>query len=207
MRLHKLMPEYESRVRVVEKPYPLEVVGSGAAPRDILEQEWWLAAIQEPAAEFAPYEGDDWPVTTLPAFEAAWCAFRQGEEAGHGYDLRVRRAFFAQGRIIGRREVLLEVAEEVGLDMRRFERDFSGEDARQAVLEECRIGQERYRVRGTPTVMLPDGKKLRHPLAFPQMKDHKVVGVRPLPCCGEGCLEETRKLFEEALSRAGSGES
>lgn len=206
MRLHKLMSEYESRVRVVEKPFPLEVVGSGAAPRDILEQEWWLAAIQEPAAEFAPYEGDDWPVTTLPAFEAAWCALRQGEEAGHGYDLRVRRAFFAESRNIGRREVHLEIAEEAGLDMRRFERDFSGEEARQAVLEECRIGQERYRVRGTPTVMLPDGRKLRHPIAFPQMKDHKVVGVRPLPCCGEGCLEETRKLFEEALCWAGSGE-
>jgi hypothetical protein len=61
--------------------------------------------------------------------------------------------------------------------MRRFERDFCGEEARRAVLEECRIGRERYRVRGTPTVMLPDGRKLRHPIAFPQMKGHKVVGV------------------------------
>ena len=26
--------------------------------------------------------------------------------------------------------------------------------------------------------------------------------VRPLPCCGEGCLEGTRRLLEEALSRA-----
>jgi hypothetical protein len=31
--------------------------------------------------------------------------------------------------------------------------------------------------------------------------------VWPLPCCGEGYVEKTRKLFEEALSRAGSGES
>src|SRR5829696_2147790 len=201
------MPEYEGRVRVRMRSFPLEAVGGEAAPRDILEQEWWLAAIQEPAADFAPYEGDDWPTTTLPAFEASWCAFRQGEEAGHGYDLRVRRAFFAESRNIGRREVLLEIAEEAGLDMRRFERDFSGEEARRAVLEECRIGRERYRVRGTPTVMLPDGRKLRYPIAFPQMKGHKVVGVLPLPCCGEWCLEETRKLFEEALSRAGSGET
>ena len=204
MRLHQLMPEYESRVRVVEKPFPLEVVGSGAAPRDILEQEWWIAAIQEPAAEFAPYEGDDWPVTTLPAFEAAWCAFRQGEEAGHGYDLRVRRAFFAESRNIGRREVLLEIAEEAGLDMRRFERDFSGEEARRAVLEECRIGRERHRVRGTAIVMLPDGRKLRHPIAFPQMKGHKVVGVLPLPCCGEWCLEETRESTMTISARRSS---
>lgn len=206
MRLHKLIPEYEGRVRVVEKPFPLEVLGGEAAPRGLLEQEWWIAAIQEPAAEFAPYEGDDWPTTTLPAFEAAWCAFRQGEEIGHDYDLRVRRAFFAQSRNIGKREVLLEIAGEAGLDMQRFERDFSGEEARRTVLEECRIGQESYEVRSTPTVMLPDGKKLRHPISIPRMKDHEVVGVRPLPCCGEECLDETRKLFEEALSRAGSGE-
>lgn len=199
-----LMPEYEGRVRVVEKPFPLEVFGSGPPPRDVLEQEWWLAAIQEPEADFAPYEGDDWPTTTLPAFEAAWCAFRQGEEAGHDYDLRVRRAFFAQSRNIGRREVLLEIAEEAGLDVRRFERDFSGEEARRAVLEEARAGKERYRVRGTPTVMLSDGTKLKHPIAFPKLQERKVVGVKPLPCCGEGCLEATRKLLEEALSRPGS---
>lgn len=200
MRLHRLMSEYEGRVRVVEKPFPLEVFGSGGPDRGLLEQEWWIAAIQEPLAEFNPYEGDDFPETTLPAFEAAWCAFQQGEDAGHDYDLRVRRAFFAQGRNIGRREVLLEIAEEAGLEMSRFERDFSGDEPRRAVLAEAREGVERYRVRGTPTVMLPSGRKLRHPIAFPRMEDHRVVGVRPLPCCGEGCLEETRTLFEEAAA-------
>jgi predicted DsbA family dithiol-disulfide isomerase len=135
------MPEYEGRVRV--RPFPLEVAGSGPAPRDILDQEWWLAAIQEPAADFAPSEGDDWPTTTLPAFEAAWCAFRQGEEAGSDYDLRVRRAFFAEGRNIGRREVLLEIAEKAGLDVRHFERAIKSGEAREAVLEECRSGKER----------------------------------------------------------------
>ena len=184
--------------------FPLEVVGSGAAPRDILEQEWWLAAIQEPDAEFAPYEGDDWPTTTLPAFEAAWCAFRQGEEAGRDYDLRVRRAFFAEGRNIGRHEVLLELAEEADLDARHFERALKSGEAREAVLKEVCTGKERYRVRGTPTIVLSDGTKLKHPIAFPTIKGRKVVGVKPLPCCGEGCLDATRDLFEEAL-RHGPG--
>ncbi len=199
VRLHKVMPEYEDRVRLRVCPFPLEVVGSEAAPRDILEQEWWLAAIQEPAAGFAPYESDDWPETTLPAFEAAWCAFRQGEEAGHDYDLRVRRAFFAESRNIGRREVLVEIAEEAGLDLWHFTRTFDSGEARDAVLEECRLGRERYRVRGTPTVMLADGTRLRPPVAFPTLRDRKVVSVKPLPCCGEGCLHATRDMFEEAL--------
>ncbi len=199
MRLHKVMPEYEGRVRVRVRPFPLEVAGSGPAPRDILEQEWWLAAIQEPAAEFAPYEGDDWPPTTLPAFEAAWCAFQQGEERSHDYDLRVRRAFFAEGRNIGRPAVLLEIAEEMGLDVRRFERAFQSGEAREAVLEECRSGKERYHVRGTPTLMLSDGTRLRAPIAFPTIKERRVVAIKELPCCGEGCLDATRERFERAL--------
>jgi predicted DsbA family dithiol-disulfide isomerase len=193
------MPEYEGRVRIRMRSFPLEAVGGEAAPRDILEQEWWLAAIQEPAADFAPYEGDDWPTTTLPAFEAAWCAFRQGEEEGHDYDLRVRRAFFAGGRNIGRREVLLEIAEEAGMDLRRFERAFQSGEAREAVLEEGRLGKERYRVRGTPALMLSDGTWLHAPIAFPTIKERRVVAIKELPCCGEGCLDATRDLFERAL--------
>jgi predicted DsbA family dithiol-disulfide isomerase len=201
--LHRVMPEYERRVRV--RPFPLEVAGSGPAPpRDILEQEWWLAAIQEPAADFAPYERDDWPATTLPASSPCRKAHQAASKAGSDYDLRVRRAFFAEGRNIGRREVLLEIAEEAGLDARHFERAIKSGEASEAVLEECRSGKERYRVRSTPKVMLPDGTKLNHPIAFPTIKERKVVGIKPLPCCGEGCLDATRNLFEEALRR-GSG--
>ena len=47
MRLHKLYRDYIGRVNFRERPFPLEIDGGEAAPRDILEQEWWLAAIQE----------------------------------------------------------------------------------------------------------------------------------------------------------------
>ena len=199
MRLHKVKEEYDGRVKLRVRPFPLEVFGSGPAPRDILQQEWWLAAIQEPAAEFAPYEGEDWPTTTLPAFEAAWCAFQQGEAAGFDYDLRVRRAFFAESRNIGRPEVLLKIAGEAGLDTGILARALESGEAREAVLEEARMGKERYRVRGTPMPMLADGTKLKHPIAFPRLKERRIVGVGELPCCGESCLAETRELFEQAL--------
>lgn len=194
------MPEYQGRVRFRIRPFPLEVAGDeGAAPRDILEQEWWLAALQEPAAKFAPYRGDDWPTTTLPAFDAVWCAAQQDEERSLTYDLRIREAFFAESRNIGRREVLLALAEEVGLDMAAFTRAFESDAPRAAVLEERRVGQEQYRVRGTPTLMLADGSKLRAPIAFPVMRERRVVAVGRLPCCGEGCLGATRALIEQAL--------
>jgi predicted DsbA family dithiol-disulfide isomerase len=199
VRLHTVMPEFRGRATLRIRPYPLELIDGESAPRDILEQEWWLAAMQEPAAVFAPHRGDEWPTTTLPAFEAAWCASRQGEEALAEYDLRIRRAFFAEGRNIGRWDVLREIAEEAGLDRQRFDQDAAGGEARAAVIEEARLGRERYRVRGTPTLMLPDGTRLRHPIAYPQMEERKVVGVAPLPCYGADCLAATRGIIEQVL--------
>ena len=206
MRLHTIMPGFQGRATLRIRPFPLELIDGESAPRDILDQEWWLAAIQEPAAAFAPYRGDDWPTTTLPAFEAAWCAARQGEEALATYDLRVRHAFFAEGRNIGRWDVLREIAEEAGLDRQRFDQDVAGGAARAAVKEEARLGRERYRVRGTPTLMLADGTKLRHPIAYPRMEDRRVVGVPALPCCGDDCLEATREVIEQALQASPSSD-
>ncbi|HEU5432796.1 MAG TPA: DsbA family protein [Thermomicrobiales bacterium] len=201
VRLHAVAPEYRGRVRLRLRPFPLELIDGSSAPRDILSQEWWLAAIQEPAAAFAPYRSADWPTTTMPAFEGAWCAERQGDEAFAEYDRRIRRAFFAESRNIGRRETVLAVAAAAGLDMPRFRRDFTGDDAREAVLAEARLGRERYHVEGTPTTMLPDDTQLPHALAEPDFDDRIVVGVSPLPCCGEACLESVRAMFEQALKQ------
>lgn len=205
VRLNRVQKEYEGRVNVRVRCFPLEVPHGEAAPRDILEQEWWLAAVQEPDALFAPYEGDDWPVTTLPAFDAVWAASRQGTTLGRSFDLRVRQAFFGEGRNIGRPEVLLALASEADLDLSRFARDFTSSEARAAVLEEGRIGREQYHVRGTPTLMLMDGTRLAPPIAFPRIRNRKIVAVQPLPCSGQGCLDATRALFDRAVQTGVSG--
>lgn len=202
VRMHDVASEYRDRVKFKIRAFPLEVYGSGPAPRDILEQEWWLAALQEPAAPFAPYRGDDFPTTTLPAFEAVWCAQLQDEDLAFDLDLRIRRAFFAESRNIGRRDVITELAAEVGLDMLSFTRRFESGEAREAVLEEGRIGKEQFHVRSTPTVMLADGTRLDLPIAPLEMRNRKIVSVGPLPCYGESCRAATRDLFEQALSRS-----
>ncbi len=204
MRLQKVAPEYHGRVRLVRRAFPLEVYGGGPPNRKELEQEIWLAALQEPEAVFKPF-GDDWPATTLPAFEAAWCAFQQGEAIGRDFDMRIRRAFFAEGRNIGRREVMVELAREAGLDMDRFTRSFDNGEARTAVLAEGQLGRDRYNVHSVPTPMLSDGTKLHHALAEPDMQDGKVVSVGPLPCCGDGCYAAARQLFKQALEHAPGG--
>ena len=106
-----------------------------------------------------------------------------------------------RGRNIGRRDVLLELAQAVGLDVQRVTGELDSGRPRQAVLDEARLGQERYRVRGTPTLMLADGTKLRHPIAFARMREERVIGVTPLPCHGQECLQATRDLFERSLEQ------
>lgn len=117
-------------------------------------------------------------------------------------DLRIRHAFFAEGRNIGRRSVLLDLAQAAGLDVNRMRAELDSGRPRQCVLDEARLGQERWGVRGTPTLMLGDGSKLRHPIAFARMREERVVGVMPLPCHGQECVQATRELFERALRQA-----
>lgn len=200
MRLQKILPEYQGRVKLRERAFPLEIYGGGPPNRKELELEIWLAALQEPEARFKPFAaGTDWPTTTLPAFDAAWCAFQQSEDAGRKFDLLIRRSFFAEGRNIGRQEVMRELAREAGLDMDHFMHLFDSGKGRVAVLAEGRLGKKGYNVHGTPTIMLADSTKLRHPIAYAQIKDEKIQAVGKLPCCGDDCYEATRSLFEQAL--------
>ncbi len=204
MRLQKIAPEFKGRVRLVERAFPLEVYGGGPPNRKELELEMWLAALQEPEAVFKPF-GDEWPTTTLPAFEAAWCAFQQGEAVGRGLDMRIRQAFFAEGRDIGQRELMFALARESGLDMDDFTHRFNNGEARAAVLREGKLGKEQYKVHGTPTVMLSNGTKLRHAIAYANIRQDRILSVGRLPCSGAGCYDATRELFRKALTPETSG--
>lgn len=201
MRLHKIAPEFEGRVRLLERAFPLEVYGGGPPNRQELELEIWLAALQEPEAVFIPFS-NDWPTTTLPAFDAAWCARQQDEQVGRDFDLRIRHAFFAEGRNIGKREVMFDLAREADLDMDHFTRYFNNGVARAAILAEGKLGREKFSVRGTPTLMLNNGIKMRHPIAYAKIQEDKIVSVGNLPCNGEGCYAATRELFEKALQHS-----
>lgn len=200
MRLHKIIPEYQGRVRLRGRAFPLEIFGGGPPNREELDLEIWLAAVQEPAAVFKPFK-DDWPTTTLPAFYGAWCAFQQSEAIGWDFDLRIRSAFFSEGRNIGRSDVIMELAQEADLDLDYFIRLFKSDQPRTAILEEGRLGKETFRVRGTPTIMLANGKKLHHPITYPTIENGKILSVGKQPCCGEGCYEATRNLFEQAMEQ------
>jgi protein-disulfide isomerase-like protein with CxxC motif len=108
-----------------------------------------------------------------------------------------------EGRDIGRREIVLGVAHQTGLDMESFTRQFQSAKAKNAVLEEGRLGKEKYGVTETPTVMLTEGSKLQHALAMPSIENGRIVAVGKLRCCGEGCYDAERSLFKQALGARG----
>lgn len=201
VRLEKIAREYQGRARLIVRAFPLEIYGGGPPNKHELDQEWWLAALQEPAAAFRPYRNPDWPATTLPAFEAVWYAKQQDETAAMSLDLRIRRAFFEESVNIGRREIYSDLAREVGLEVPAFNRLFESSQPKEAVLAEGRMGKEQYNVRSTPTLMLSSGKRLHQPIAYPHSENDQIVSVDPLPCHGESCYEATRALFEQALAQ------
>ena len=110
--------------------------------------------------------------------------------------------FFAQSLCITLRYVLLELAESVGLEMKRFAEDFDRGATKYQVLQEAQEGWEHLHVAGSPTFVLPSGKQISdiglpdisidptHPEAAPV--------VTPAPTQRQNALEIFRQMMAEA---------
>lgn len=116
----------------------------------------------------------DFVANSHEALQAAEFAKDLGRESFRRTHRALFRAYFVHGRNLGRREVLLEVCEDAGLDREGLENAL--DDDRYA--DELRRAEEeasRYDIEGTPTILF--GR-------------HKVVGAAP------------SDVMEEALGRA-----
>lgn len=202
VRLEKVRPEYKHRIQFRFLSWPLEVINKHCTPKDILDVESPICAAQEPAARFQSWRRPDWtwPVTILPAFEAAKCAEAQGDDAAAGYDLAVREAFFAQSETISMRHVLIDIARQIGLDSRRFHEDFDSGKFKPAVMSELADGRK-LGVRSSPTVVTPDDKLLKlFTLTLPKMTpDHKVAQVVPPEFTPDEAVGKIRELLQNLL--------
>lgn len=203
-RLRKLRGEYRDRLVIEHKSLALEYVNKRPTPKPILDNETPLLMLEEPEIAYQPWHASasEWPVTMWPAFEAIKCAERQSYELASELDWGIRVAFFAESRCISMRHVLFELAEQVGLDMKRFSSDFDHGVAKIQVLEEAQEGWERLKVQGSPTFVLPSGKQFSY-LGLPDVKldEHqhcRVVSFKPAPCKGNECLNLYRQMFAEA---------
>jgi predicted DsbA family dithiol-disulfide isomerase len=167
-RLRKIWPEYADRVRIAWQALSLELHNREATPKNIVEAEIPLMAWQEPDLPIGPWKAADWqyPATILPAFEALRCAELQSDSLAWEFSWMLRKAFFADSRCISMRHVLLELSHECGLDVERFSRDWDSGAQRPLVIAESQRGWEQVKVPGSPTFVLPSGRRIHNPGAL-----------------------------------------
>ncbi|CAA9560189.1 MAG: hypothetical protein AVDCRST_MAG19-1737 [uncultured Thermomicrobiales bacterium] len=129
------------RLRVNWRFFPLEQVNSAEGP------EWKLW--EQP---------DSHRSRGRPAFQAAIAARRQGDAAFERFHFALLRARHEENKDHGRRKVLLEVAEQVGLDRERFERDLDDRSLLPQIGEDYEQGRNVVGAFGTPTFVFPNGE-------------------------------------------------
>jgi hypothetical protein len=99
----------------------------------------------------------------LPALEAVQAATAQGWHAGEQLDLALRRGFWAEGRCISQRHVILDLAATTGaVDVDRLATALDTGFARSAVMEQFHAAQN-GRVTCSPHVFLYDGTNHANP--------------------------------------------
>jgi hypothetical protein len=180
------------------------VVNRRGTPKDILDQEVELIQSIEPGLEIRRWAKRDWewPVTILPAFEAVKCAEAHGDEQVWEYQWRVRQAFFRDSACISLRHVLLDLAN--GFDITD---DFDSGRFRQKVMQEGEEGWHQLKVRGSPTLVLPDGSLSSYP-GLPEVTwsaDHAhIEHVEPPQ---DDPMQVLKRLLDEARSTSSSGRS
>lgn len=195
-RLRKLRDQYAGTLQIAYKSLALEYVNKQPTPKPILDNETPILMLEEPDIPYQPWHHpvSEWPVTMWPAFEAIKCAERQGVAAAAELDWAIRQAFFAESRCISMRHVLFDLADESGLDMRRFAEDYDSGVTKRVVLQEAQAGWEQLRVPGSPTFVLPNGEQHHNP-GLPKVtldpKQHfRVSGVQQVEQDGLTALRQ-----------------
>jgi predicted DsbA family dithiol-disulfide isomerase len=158
VRLDEIRRAYGDRVLVHWRAFPLipdRRPGRRCTPKTREGRE--RAAAEEPRARFvAPALDSELPSSSVPALTAAKCAERQGEDAFARFHERLLVAHFHDNLDISRVDVLGALARECALDLGRFEADYAGGEAYQAVLHDCAEAVGWFGVSALPTVVFDE---------------------------------------------------
>ena len=126
-RLQCLEQEYGNQISTSWRSYPLVVreIRNRLISSHSVESRR-RAALEEDRIGFNPWNPDEpYPASSMPALRAAKCAQLQGGAAFRRFHIALFRAFFEEDMNISEREVLISLAKKTGLDVERFNSDFS----------------------------------------------------------------------------------
>lgn len=158
VRVSDVEADYGDRVEVHWRAFPLiPDQQPGRRVTEKMREGRRRVAAEEPRARFVAPEVDTaLPSSSVPAQTAAKCAERQGAEAFARYHAALFRAQFSDNLDISRRDVLRTLARQCGLDVDRFEADYAGGEAYEAVLHDCAEGAAWFGVSALPTVVFDE---------------------------------------------------
>lgn len=202
-RLDKVMPEFEGRLNLKWRAFPLEIINDRPAPRHIVDQEWPLIAVQEPLSPCRSWPHDEYLRTTLRAYQAYASAYAQDPEKARVYDLNIRRGFFCEGRRVDEDAVLCEMAEEAGLDASRVRADLESGAYEEGVMDDyreaMRLRDEEGMPMTSPTLIFPSGEAVYNPYASDKtIEGGKLTEVHAPPAYGEAVYAGYREILARA---------
>ncbi len=113
------------------------------------------AGSEEPGAGFRQWSDDaPYPASSMPALIAGKCAGRQGREAFDRFHEAVFQAFSEECRDISSRQVLLELAAGVGLDVDGFTVELDAAAAEAEVLADLEEARREFDGWGIPLAIV-----------------------------------------------------
>jgi len=141
-----------------------------------LANAWARAHAEEPSLIFQLWpESTSLPSSSLPALEAAKCVELHDRERFPRYHMALFRAFFEQCRDISNREILMEIAEEVSLDVTQLARDLESGKGEKLLLADYKRVRQDGSIFGVPVAMFPGEQRLEG--AVPQELYRRAVEV------------------------------
>ena len=162
LRLHRMRDHLDlADVEFDFRARPIELSETGPQPpSDTKAAAIALAQVEHTA--FTAYQGERFPTTLLPAFEAQKWGYAMGQEIGEAFDLALRRAMFLHAHDLSQRSHLLEVVAREGLDAASLAKALDTGAFRTAVMEDHEAAAS-VATPGTPVVVLPDGIEHANP--------------------------------------------
>jgi predicted DsbA family dithiol-disulfide isomerase len=129
---------------------------------------------------------DDYPSRGRNAFHAAEAARSQGEQAFDAFHYALLRARHVDKRNIADLEVLSEVAESVGVDVKQFREDIGDRRLLKRLSEDHTFAVDTLGVFGTPTLIFPKRKAVFLKMTPPPNPEESVA-----------VFEDVRRLVED----------